>query len=58
MDIDYTSDWDSKVRARVWLPVNIGLNVTETTFLYGEFALRMSEWSWGMFTLGVNFILR
>jgi len=58
VDIDYTHDLDSKVRARVWLPVNVGLNVTDYTFIYGEFGLRMSEWSWGMFSLGANFIIR
>jgi hypothetical protein len=58
LDVDYASEMPNSVRTRVWLPVNIGFNVSRYTFLYAEFDLRVSQWSWGILAVGANFIFR
>ena len=62
LDVDYYTDYnesgDSKVAARFWLPVNVGLNAGETLFIFAEYDLPVSELSWGILALGVNIIIR
>ena len=58
LDVNYDPAMPNKVRTRVWLPVNIGFNVSEYTFLYAEFDLPVSQWSWSIVALGANFIFR
>lgn len=57
-DINYDPDMDSSVRFRAWLPVNIGFNVSKYTYLYAEFCLPISQWSWPIASVGANFIFR
>jgi len=58
MDVNYDPDMPNKIRPRVWLPVNIGFNVSKYTFLYAEFDLQVSQWSWSILAVGANFIFR
>lgn len=58
LDVNYDTEMESNVRARVWLPVNVGFNINEMMFLYAEYDLQVSQWSWGIVSLGVNFIFR
>jgi len=57
-DINYDPDMDGNVRFRAWLPVNIGFTINRNTFLYAEYDLPISQWSWGIAAIGVNFIIR
>lgn len=57
-DINYDPTMDSSVRFRAWLPVNIGFSVGRDTFIYAEYALQISQWSWGIASVGANFIFR
>ncbi len=57
-DINYDPDMDSSVRFRAWLPVNIGFNINKYTFLYAEYNIQVSQWSWGIAAIGANFIFR
>jgi hypothetical protein len=38
--------------------VNVGFNLNDLTFLFAEYDLQVSQWSWGILSVGVNFILR
>ncbi len=58
LDVNYDPAMDNKIRARVWLPVNVGFNLNEQTVLFAEYNLQVSEWSWGIAALGVKFIFR
>jgi hypothetical protein len=58
MDLNYDPDLDNHIKARFWLPVNVGFNLNEMTFLFAEVDLQVSQWSWGIAAVGVNFILR
>ena len=58
MDINYDPDMPNNIRARAWLPVNAGFNLNDVTFLFAEFDLPVSQWSWGIVSVGANFILR
>jgi hypothetical protein len=57
-DINYDPDMDGSVRFRAWLPVNLGYSLNKYTFLYAEYDLQISQWSWGILALGANFIFR
>lgn len=57
-DINYDPTMDSSVRFRAWLPVNIGFTIGRDTFLFAEYALQISQWSWGIASVGANFIFR
>lgn len=54
MDISFAS----VVRPRFWVPLNAGFNVTEMIFLFVEYNLPVSQYSWDIFALGANFIFR
>lgn len=58
MDINHDPDMDNKIRTRFWLPVNVGFNLNDRTFLFAEYDLQVSQWSWGILSAGVNFIIR
>lgn len=58
LDVDYLSQYDTSIRTRFWLPVNVGYNVNDMAFLYAEFDLQVSELSWGIVAVGANFIFR
>jgi len=58
VDVNYDPEMPNKIRPRVWLPVNIGYNISRYTYLYAEFDLRVSQWSWGILAVGANFIFR
>ena len=58
LDVEYITEHEGDVRTRFWLPVNVGYNVNDVTFLYAEFDLQVSELSWGIVALGANFIIR
>lgn len=57
-DINYDPDMDGNVRFRAWLPVNIGFAINNYTFLYAEYDLQISQWSWGIAAIGANFIFK
>ena len=57
-DINYDPGLDGSVRFRAWLPVNIGYSINKYTFLYAEYDLQVSQWSWGIVAIGANFIFR
>ena len=57
-DINYDPDMDGNIRFRAWLPVNIGFNLSKYTFLYAEYDLPVSQWSWGIAAIGANFVFR
>ena len=58
MDVNYDPEMSSNVRARVWLPLNVGFDINELTFLYVEYDLQISQFSWGILAVGANFIFR
>ncbi|MFO7669479.1 MAG: hypothetical protein R6W31_07455 [Bacteroidales bacterium] len=58
MDVNYDPEMPGNVRFRAWLPVNIGFNISKYTFLYAEYDLQVSQWSWGIAAIGANFIFR
>lgn len=57
-DVNYDPDLDGNVRVRGWLPVNIGFNISRYTYLYAEYNLQISQWSWGIAAIGANFIFK
>ena len=57
-DINYDPDLDGNVRFRGWLPVNIGFSISRDTYLYAEYNLPISQWSWGIASIGANFIFK
>jgi hypothetical protein len=62
LDVDYYTDYnetgDSRVGTRFWLPVNVGINAGEILFIYAEYDLPVSQYSWGIAALGVNIVIR
>jgi hypothetical protein len=58
MDVNYDPEMSSNMRARVWLPLNVGFDINELTFLYVEYDLQISQFSWGILAIGANFIFR
>ncbi|MCP4314187.1 MAG: hypothetical protein GY790_23285 [Bacteroidetes bacterium] len=58
LDVNYDPAMSNNVRTRVWLPLNIGFNISDYTFLYAEFDLQVSQWAWGIVAVGANFIFR
>jgi hypothetical protein len=57
-DINYDPEMPSNVRARFWLPFNVGFNINEMMFVYAEYDLQVSQYSWGIVALGVNMVFR
>jgi len=57
-DVNYDPEMDGNVRFRGWLPVNVGFNVSRYTYLYAEYDLQISQWSWGIASIGANFIFK
>jgi len=58
MDLNLNPDPDNSFRSHFWLPVNVGFNVNDQTFLFAEYDLRLSSYAWGIVSVGVNFIIR
>jgi len=58
MDLNYDPDMENNLRTRFWLPVNVGFNLNDQIFLFAEYDLQVSQWSWGILSVGVNFIFR
>lgn len=58
LDVNYDPEMPNSILTRVWLPVNIGFNISDYTFLYAEFNLQVSQWSWSILAVGANFIFR
>jgi len=57
-DVNYDPEMDGNVRFRGWMPVNVGYNVSRYTYLYAEYDLQISQWSWGIASIGANFIFK
>lgn len=57
-DVNYDPTMESNVRFRAWLPVNVGFMLSRDTYLYAEYNLQVSQWSWGIASIGANFIFR
>lgn len=58
MDLNYDTDMESNIRTRFWVPLNVGFNVNDLTFIYGELNVQVSQLSWSIVALGANFIFR
>jgi hypothetical protein len=56
--LDMDLSFAEEVNPRFWIPLNIGYNLNEMTFLYFEYNLPVSDLSWGIVALGANVILR
>jgi len=56
--LDMDLSFATEINPRFWLPVNIGLNINDLTFLYTEFNLPVSERAWSIVALGASFIFR
>ncbi|MCK4751102.1 MAG: hypothetical protein KAT15_28785, partial [Bacteroidales bacterium] len=56
LDIDVS--FATEMNPRFWVPVNVGFNVNEMMFIYAEYNLPVSERSWDIVALGINFIIR
>lgn len=56
--LDMDLSFATVVNPRFWVPVNVGLNVNEKMFVYVEYNLPVSERSWDIVALGVNFVIR
>jgi hypothetical protein len=54
LDLSFAQD----VNPRFWIPLNVGYNLNEMTFLFAEYKLPISDLSWGIVALGVNMVLR
>ena len=54
MNLDFTSD----VNPRFWVPLNLGINVTEQIFTYAEYCFPVSERAFGVVSIGANFVFR
>ena len=54
LDLSFAQD----VNPRFWIPLNVGYNLTEEAFLYAEYSLPVSDLSWGIVALGINYVLR
>ena len=54
LDLSFAQD----VNPRFWSPLNVGYNLTEEAFLYAEYKLPVSNLSWGIVALGINYVLR
>lgn len=53
MDLSFAQD----VNPRFWIPLNVGYNLNEMTFLYAEYKLPVSDLSWGIVAVGANLVL-
>jgi len=58
LDVNYDPVMDNKIRTRVWLPVNVGFEVSKTSTLFAEFNLQVSQLSWSIVALGANIVFR
>lgn len=56
--LDFDLSFASVMRPRFWVPLNAGFNVTEMMFVFVEYDLPVSQLSWDIFAVGINFIFR
>ncbi len=56
LDIDIS--FASEINPRIWIPLNVGYQISEMVFLFAEYSLPITDRSWDIFALGVNFIFR
>ena len=56
--LDMDLSFATEINPRFWIPVNVGYNLNEMMFIYAEYNLPVSERSWDIMALGINFILR
>jgi hypothetical protein len=56
--LDFDLNFGTDVFTRLWIPLNVGYQITEMIFLFGEYSLPISDRSWDIFSLGANFIFR
>ena len=56
--VDMDLSFATVVNPRFWVPVNAGFNLNEMMFVYVEYSLPVSERSWDIFALGINFVFR
>ena len=58
MGLDFDLSFATEVNPRFWVPLNVGFNINELMFVYAEYNLPVSERSWGIVALGINFVFR
>jgi len=56
--LDFDLNFGTDVFTRLWIPLNVGYQITEMIFLFGEYSLPISDRSWDIFALGANIIIR
>ena len=56
--LDFDLSFAEELKPRFWLPVNVGLNVSEYVFVFAEYSLPVSELSWDIFAVGLSMIFR
>lgn len=56
--LDFDLSFATEVNPRFWIPLNVGLNLNELIFVYAEYNLPISERSWDIVALGINFVIR
>jgi hypothetical protein len=56
--LDLDVDLGTEIEVRGWVPLNAGFNATEHIFVFVEYDLPVTERSWDILSLGMNFIIR
>ena len=55
--LDLDLSFAQNVNPRFWIPLNVGYNITEVSFLFAEYKLPVSDLSWGILAIGLNWVL-
>jgi len=58
LGLDMDLSFATEVNPRFWIPLNVGFNLDERFFVYLEYNLPMTERSWDIVALGINYIIR
>jgi len=58
LGVDMDLSFATEMNPRFWIPLNVGLNINEMMFVYAEYNLPVSERSWDIVALGINFVFR
>ena len=56
--LDLDLSFAEELKPRFWIPLNVGYYLNDMLFLFFEYKLPVSDYSWGITALGVNLVLQ